>query len=609
MRIVTKINLSLGAVLAVSALMNLAALELTVMPGFLELENETASRNQSRVIEAIRSQQEQVAASSRDYAFWDDSYAFINGTDGSYEAKNVNADSLEALGVNYFLAIDPSGTIKLDKGFDLSGEEARGVQLLQTGVLPEDHPFRKPFTEAASRSGLMRTEEGIVAVGYAPILTSERTGEISGTLLFGKLLDLDALRDMTKVDFDLRPAAPTAPLTEEQVQRPETIEVRTVLAGIDDSPIAVVTSRTSRSISSAGQQAVWAALALLVFGGALLIASLAFVLRRIAVKRIEAMRAHLLGVATTGSLDPIPNDNQRDELSETITSFNVMAKQLAELRESLRRQDYHHGAADQAAGILHNLRNAVSPIGTIVWDMAKTEEAGWKQNLGMALRQLDDPALPPERAQKLNQFVALSTSRLLEEGGKRQANLRALEAMVRHVDGILKDEDAVSRGERRVETIGVAGIVGEVLKLVGNRQSVALEADIADDAAIEGHRIALEQVLGNIFLNAAEAIEASEHGKGTIQVSVRDVQHEGGPALDIAVRDDGDGISPDRLSAIFEKGYSTRRERSGGLGLHWCANAVNAMNGRLYAESGGLQCGATLHLVLPRAVAELRSAA
>ncbi|MBE7186154.1 MAG: HAMP domain-containing protein [Methylobacterium mesophilicum] len=608
MRIVTKTNLALVGVVAVSALLNFAVLEWTIMPRFLDIETATAERNQSRAIEAIQVQKDQVAASARDYAFWDDSYGFMQDQLSNYEEKNVSAESLKALSVNYFVAVDLAGRIKLDKGFDYAGEEPAVIRLLAMDDLPAEHAFRRVGDQPESRQGLLRTDKGIVAVGYAPILTSERAGPSQGTLMFGKVLDIDALRQATKVDFDLLPADVGLRSLNAPRSNTDSIETRTVLNGIDGKPLVVLVSKTDRLISSAGRQAIWVAMSLLAVGGALLIVTLAFLLRRIVIARVEAMRSHLVTVASTGSLAPLPPDNSGDELSDTIESFNRMAAQLAELREALRRQDYNHGAADQAAGILHNVRNAVSPISTLTWDLLRDEDAPWKQNLAKAIEQLSDSALAPERVGKLNQFVALSAAKFLEEGAKRKANLEALSTMVRHVDRILKDEDAVSHGERAIETIDLSSCIAAAAAIVRGRTGIALAAELPLSASVHGHRIVLEQVLANLLLNAAEAIAATG-ADGTISLSAYETQHDGAPALEIRIADTGDGIPPDRLERIFEKGFSTRRERSSGLGLHWCANAVNAMKGRLYAESDGTGRGARLHVVLPAAVAELKEAA
>jgi two-component system NtrC family sensor kinase len=609
MRIVSKINLALVGVVGISALLNLAALELTVMPSFLDLENTAARRNQSRALEAIESQEAQVAASSRDYGFWDDSFAFMKGEKADYIEKNVNPESIKALNLNYIVMVDPNGKIVLDKGYDFSGDEPKPLRLMRSDVLAGADPLLAPFGEPGSRTGLIKTDGGIVAVGYAPILTSERTGPTVGTLLFGRILDIAALQDQTKVDFELLPVDDGASGSDELIRRDDTIEVSSVVTGLDGAPLARLASTTGRSVSAAGRQAVWAAMTLLILGGLALIAALAFVLRHIAIKRVGALRDHLSQVGSTGQLAILPEDGRGDELSETIVSFNRMASQLADLRDTLRRQDYHHGAADQAAGILHNVRNAISPIGTIAWDLTRREEAPWKRNIAKALDEIADPMLPAERAGKLHQFVAMSTAKLLEEGGTRHADLQTLTAMVRHVDEILKEEDAASRGRRVVERIDLRSSIESAAKLISRKENIELLLKVEPGSAVSGHRIAVEQILGNLLVNSAEAIEATDRGHGRIEIDVAEVELGGTVGLAITLRDDGEGIDEARLETIFEKGFSTRRDRSGGTGLHWCANAVGAMNGRLFARSEGPGRGATLHLILPRDMTELKDAA
>jgi signal transduction histidine kinase len=64
--------------------------------------------------------------------------------------------------------------------------------------------------------------------------------------------------------------------------------------------------------------------------------------------------------------------------------------------------------------------------------------------------------------------------------------------------------------------------------------------------------------------------------------------------------DTGVGIAAENLERVFERGYSTKR-RSGnlGIGLHWCATAVSARGGRIWATSDGPGRGSTMHLLMP----------
>lgn len=608
MRIVSKINVALAIVVGVSAALNFAALQATVVPRFVSLEDEAARRNQARILEAIDMQKDQVAASARDYAFWDDSFAYMHRQNEAYEAKNLTAEPMRALNVNFYVALENDGRVKIDRGFDHSGAEPRQIRLFDQGAFAEAHPLRAAFAEPASRTGLVATPDGIAAVGYAPILDSERNGPQAGVLLFGKLLDLDLLRSTTKVDFELKPVEGEA-ADGVMTRLDDVIQIRSTLRDLEGRPIGDVISRTSRLVSAAGERAVWAALGLLVLAGIALILTLAFVLRAIALKRITAMQQHLLRIKTTGTLETLLEDGRRDELSEMVAAFNDMAGELESLRERLRRQDYRHGAADQAADILHNIRNAVSPIGAIVADLGAQTAAPWKTNVGKALQELDAADLQPERRGKLAQFVTLSASRYVEEDARRAEDVRALQGIVRHVDNILRDEEAVSQGERAVEAIDLGRQFRAVAKVVSRRPGISVDVDIDPTVRALGHRMPLEQIWGNLLINAAEAIEATGRGKGAITVRAAQTTSAGAPALEVTVADDGDGVAPELMARIFERGFSTRRERSGGLGLHWSANAVAAMGGRLSMESPGAGLGATVRIVLPMAPADLRSAA
>ncbi|HUJ52287.1 MAG TPA: hypothetical protein VLX08_01915, partial [Steroidobacteraceae bacterium] len=59
------------------------------------------------------------------------------------------------------------------------------------------------------------------------------------------------------------------------------------------------------------------------------------------------------------------------------------------------------------------------------------------------------------------------------------------------------------------------------------------------------------------------------------------------------------------LERVFEKGFSTKSpETNHGIGLHWCANAIGALGGRIWAASDGPGRGASLHLLVPLAARE-----
>ena len=108
----------------------------------------------------------------------------------------------------------------------------------------------------------------------------------------------------------------------------------------------------------------------------------------------------------------------------------------------------------------------------------------------------------------------------------------------------------------------------------------------------------IEQVLNNLFSNAVRHAPESS----PIRVSaVRDGVH-----VAVTVRDEGAGISADRLPYLFQKyaGLEGGDREAGaaagtGLGLAICKGLVEAHGGRIRAESGGVGQGTRITFTIP----------
>ena len=86
----------------------------------------------------------------------------------------------------------------------------------------------------------------------------------------------------------------------------------------------------------------------------------------------------------------------------------------------------------------------------------------------------------------------------------------------------------------------------------------------------------------------------SERGGIHITSSVID----GGGNIEVAISDSGPGIRQEHLDRIFEPFFSTKGERSLGIGLAVSLNIINQHNGRLEADSESGK-GATFRIVMP----------
>jgi PAS domain S-box-containing protein len=104
----------------------------------------------------------------------------------------------------------------------------------------------------------------------------------------------------------------------------------------------------------------------------------------------------------------------------------------------------------------------------------------------------------------------------------------------------------------------------------------------------------LEQVFRNILENALAAC------KDPVEITVKcsAAQLEGQPALAIAVRDNGPGLSPEQRRRIFEPFFTTKTKGTG-LGMAIAQRIVQAHGGQI-AVGAPEEGGAEIRLLLPR---------
>ncbi len=120
--------------------------------------------------------------------------------------------------------------------------------------------------------------------------------------------------------------------------------------------------------------------------------------------------------------------------------------------------------------------------------------------------------------------------------------------------------------------------------------------------AVRAHRVGLLQVLGNLILNAYESIQRSQSTSGCIELSAATESLDDKPMVRLTVSDTGCGFDESFRQKMFQRGFSSKQGHLSGLGLHWCANALAAMGGRIQAESQGPGRGAQFHVLLPAAL-------
>ncbi|MCC6622316.1 MAG: response regulator [Deltaproteobacteria bacterium] len=214
-----------------------------------------------------------------------------------------------------------------------------------------------------------------------------------------------------------------------------------------------------------------------------------------------------------------------------------------------------------------------------------------------------------------------STRTPLTDGQREKVLLAHRNALrlLRLVDDLLaltRAEAAALRLDVALLDLGllVRGLAGDIAELAA-RKRISVDTEIEPGPTIEGDAHLVERVLLNLVGNAAKFVAEGGHITMRVRAS-RDAQ--GAEGVELAVADDGIGISDKDLPRIFDRFYqadsgSTRRTGGTGIGLALVREIVELHGGHVTAESRPsvgttIRCWFPLRLPPERAALATRAA-
>jgi signal transduction histidine kinase len=323
---------------------------------------------------------------------------------------------------------------------------------------------------------------------------------------------------------------------------------------LDEPPVSLVAAAPIAPFVSPFQQAARAgliALAVVAVGAFLLTwfftTRLTLSLERLALSADAVSR---------GDLDQQVEPVGRDEVSQVAEAFNAMTQNL---RETLRRLSQHEAVAaigELASTIAHEIRNPMSVIRLRLQHAEEQVEAGspLAQSVSRALQEVE----------RVERTVA-GTLRIAQSG---RIELGPIDLHV-----------AIDAARRSAAPEFAKH--GVTLDTLPNRRA---------PLRMLGNTAAMEQVLVNLLVNAAQAAEPGGHARLEIETTAN--RHL------ITVSDSGRGFETSELARAFEPFYSTKADGTG-LGLTIVKRIVSAHGGEVAIESAR-GAGTRVRVTLPK---------
>jgi signal transduction histidine kinase len=575
-----------------------------ITPSFNTLEARSVDQHVERTRAALADQRGGVENAVRDYGDWTNSYVYMTAPSRAFEAESFSPLAMLNLGVQGMAYVAPGNRVLIarwrSQGRHGRGGDIAGAARLREHIATLDLPHI--LGSRRSASWFAEIDGHLAAVGAAVIRRSDGTGSPRGHVLMARILTSRAMSDALQVTAAIDRAAPgrlTSPTR-------TTMGIAVPIPGVDGRAVGAARFSVPRDVSMLGRRM----LLLAVAGSTLLLLLVLTVLRRVidrlVLRPLGRVERHMQHVRASGSLSVLPGDARADEIGSLGRSFNAMLSQLNALREQIEGQSFALGRSESAVAVMHNVRNALSPVSTILSQGVAQSPPIDRATLDRALNELAGGEIDGARRQKLVAFLIAAND---AEARARDAQRRELqigrEAMA-HVLEIIGAQQAHAHERPALERCDVSEIVARNATIARYSQGVSIAFSFPGDRQmVLANRVILSQVIGNLIGNAVEAIAATGRDHGSIAVSVI----EADAVAQVHIRDDGEGFAPEIGATLFQRGFSTRAHKSGGLGLHWCANSMTAMEGGLSLVSEGPGRGSVAMLTLRSAEQALAIAA
>jgi sensor domain CHASE-containing protein len=606
MNVRTKMISVLALLFAVLIVLDIAIQKRVLMPSFAELERDDARTSMKRIDNVLNMTLDSLQLNGADWGDWADAYEFVQGRNPEFATTSFSAAALKGLQVNTVMVIDLSGNVVAASSRDLDSGAPLDIDLSTSSALPENFPWRRNLADGRPAKGLIHTNRGIMMLAGAPILDGSAHGPWMGMVILGKLLTPQQVVQIgaqalatVSMNADYRPGG-----ADELVETDAATKVSRRFTDIYGKPLMTLRVEVPRKITERGQSAVSYASKYLIVAGLAALTLLVIALNRVVLAPLAYVTRHAVAIGEGSDLTARLNLPGRDEVAVLAGEFDRMVGRVAESRRQLVDQSFQDGFAELAKGVLHNLGNAMTPLGVRLTKLGERLRDAPTADVELAAAELTREPPGSERHRDLQEFLRLGCRELGGALKEAQADVMVIQRQTTIVQTALSELMRSTRNEHVVESVRLPDLVSQTLEIVPDacRQRLVVEADdsLRRVGVVNVARTVLRLVLQNLIINAADAVREAGRDKGVFRVAAEIVRDSERDQLHLHCEDNGVGIPHGNLERVFEHGFSTKsRDTNYGIGLHWCANAISAMGGRIWAVSDGPGRGASMHMLLP----------
>jgi len=475
---------------------------MVLLPYFEREQTQTVHLNLQRVLSALDTEFTSLMQTSRDWAKWDDTYAYVQDRNTMFWRANLQTGTFQDLQLNLFALLDAEGQIVFAINYNLSSERAEPLPAALVRQIQPGSPLLAASTDLDGRQGIVAVDGRALLLVSHPVLPTDGVGPSRGTLLIGRYLDAENLeRISTTVQLPLMiyavnqdaPADVLAEFSDGVIYHVRQLDDNTVtgyalLRDFNDNPAFLLRVDQSQSVYRTGILLVNYLVVAQVMSGITFSAILFLLLEMTVLGRLRRLSRDVMAIGMAGDITRRVTVTRHDELSKLGRSINATLDSLAQAQK-LRQE-----SEGRFRTLVESMDDAVFTVNP---DLSAVETFGQKAN-AIGLKEILAPngvgtfaAARPAHLQALQK--ALSGEQVSFEWSLEEANRQRY---------FLTSLSPIRSGEG-----GVTGAVGVGREITERKQlEERLRQQVVDlDALHTASRVLLGQ------LEPAETITAICH--------------------------------------------------------------------------------------------------
>src|SRR4029077_7146771 len=191
-------------------------------------------------------------------------------------------------------------------------------------------------------------------------------------------------------------------------------------------PVMTLRIDVPREVTRRGQAAVTYASICLVGAAVIVLVLLLIVLNRLILTPLAVVTGHAVALDEGKDLTTRLDLARTDEIGVLARELDRMVARVAESRTQLVDQSFQAGFAELAKGVLHNLGNAMTPIGGRLANLRERLRAAPSDDAEQAVAELQAGPVDPQRSADLEEFLRLACRELAGTVRSAQADVEVM---------------------------------------------------------------------------------------------------------------------------------------------------------------------------------------